>query len=382
MQKFDTPLEQATTPSLDALKAYSLGWKNRGPDTWRAALPAFQRAVQLDPKFAMAYAALGQIYTNIGKKDLALANLQKAYDLRDRVSEHERLYIESHYYHHSTGDLEKARQVYELWQQSYPRDSVPPFNLRWIFANLGQHEKALVAARENLRLDPTLDSSVYLVISYLNLNRLGEARDTANEALTRKLDDPGLHYYLYDLAFLQNDAPGMAKQVTWFSGKSAWEAELLFHQAATAAYFGRLAQAREFHRRAVALTGEVNEAPMVEREALVGNIAVARQAVIAVKLSKPTNPYRQYSAAMALALTDDAVGSQALVDDLAKRFPDDTLVQFIYLPTIRAQLALDRKDPSKAIESLQAARPYELGSPGPFISRLSSRQGLYGSTSG
>src|ERR1700732_608459 len=225
VQKFDTPVEQATTPSLEALQAYSLGWKSQtGKGDDAAAVPLYQRAIRLDPNFAMAYASLGTSYNNLGETSLAAENIRKAYDLHDRVSEREKFYIESHYYSIVTGDLEKARRAYELWAQTYPRDWVPPDNLGGIYRILGQYDKRLAENRVTLRLDPTSGwSYAYLVYPYLNLNRLKEARATAEEAQAKQLDSPILRVGLYQLAFLQNDAAGMAQQLTWAAGKSGVE---------------------------------------------------------------------------------------------------------------------------------------------------------------
>jgi len=372
VQKLDTPIEQASTPSLEALKAYSLGQKTLvGKGDWAAAVPLFQRAIRLDPNFAMAYASLGVDYSNLGETSLASENTKKAYDLRERVSEREKFYIESHYYHYVTGDLEKARQAYELWSQTYPRDLVPPNNLGLIYENLGDYDKALAESREALRLDPGSGASyANLVAPYLYLNRLQEAQATADEAQAKNLDSPPLRFKLYVLGFLRNDAAGMAQQVAWSAGKPGVE-DMLLGEADTAAYSGRLAKARELSRRAVTSAERAeekenaagNEAEAALREALCGNAAETRQrAFAALRLS--TGRDVQLYAALALAFAGDAARAQALADDLAKRFPEDTVVQFNYLPTIHAQLALDRNEASKAIETLRAAAPYELGAVG------------------
>ncbi|MGH9773781.1 MAG: protein kinase domain-containing protein [Candidatus Acidiferrales bacterium] len=373
VQKLDTPLEQATTPSLEALQAYGLGRQavNLKGDM-PAAVSLLQRAIRLDPNFAMAYALLGTVYSNLGETRLAEENTRKAYELRERVSEWEKLYIESHYYNFFTGDLEKARQAYELWAQTYPRDAVPTTYLGEIYSNLGQYDKALAEFRETLRISPGggLDYA-NLSLSYLPLNRLEEARATAQEAQARNFDSPVLRILFYLLAFLHGDTAGMAEQVTWSAGKPGVEGFLLFFEADTAAYSGQLAKAREFSRRAVVSAGQAEEketaasceADAALREALFGNPAEARKrTAAAMRLS--TGRDVQSGAALALAFAGDASRALTLADDLAKRFPEDTMVQFNYLPTLHAQIALSRNDSPKAIEALEAAAPFELGSPG------------------
>jgi serine/threonine protein kinase/Flp pilus assembly protein TadD len=379
--KFDTPLEQATTVSLDALKAYTLGRKTLGAKgDFAAAVPLFHLAIRLDPNFAIAYAALGVSYANLGETSLASENTKKAYELRQRVSEREKFYIESHYYQFVTGDLEKARQVYELWAQTYARDSVPPNNLRVIYWQLGQYDKCLAEARETFRIDQgSSQSYAALVNSYRQLNRLEESRTTAEEAQAKELDSPILHLNLYLLDFLKDDPAGMAQQVAWAEGKPGWEDLLLANEAFTAAYSGRLGTARELSRQAVASAERAEEKEVAasyevdaaRREALFGNAADARRRGAAA-LWLSTGRDVQYGAALALASAGDAARAQALADDLGKRFPEDTVVQFNYLPTIRAQLALSHGDSSKAIEALQAASPYELGTPanGAFVPAL------------
>jgi tRNA A-37 threonylcarbamoyl transferase component Bud32/Tfp pilus assembly protein PilF len=377
LQKLDTPLEQATTTSIEALQAYSLGQQTFAKGDWFAAVPLFQQAIRLDRNFAMAYASLGTIYSNIAKPNLGAENTKKAYELRERVSDRERFYIESHYYHFVTGDLETARQTYELWAQTYPRDFVAPTNLSVIDGLLGQYDKAL---EQSLRLDPDNgEAYANLVSSYLNLNRLEEARATGDEAQTKNLDSSTLRWYLYQLAFAKNDTAGMAQQAAWLAGQRGLEGWAPVLEAETAAYSGRLKRGRELSRQAVlAFTvkaeGEEKEtAGSVEaeaalREALFGNASEARQgAAAALRLSRGRDV--QYGAALALAFAGDAAQPQTLADDLAKRFPEDTIVQHNYVPTIHAQIELSRKDSAKAIEALQAVAPYELGSPAvaPFI---------------
>jgi eukaryotic-like serine/threonine-protein kinase len=244
VQKLDTPIEQATTPSLEALQAYSLGRMTmQGKGDYTGAIPLLRRSIELDPKFAMAYAMLGTAYHNLGEKKLSAENTSKSYDLRSRVSEWEKFYIESHYHHFVTGDMEKARQAYELWAQIYPREQVPPLNLGVIYQTLGQYEKSLSEFRESLRLSPSESLNVgNLVIALIRLNRLDEARAAADEALSKNLDSADLRLYLYQLAFLTNDLAGMAKQVSWASGKPGKENIMLYLQASSAAYSGKLAR--------------------------------------------------------------------------------------------------------------------------------------------
>jgi Flp pilus assembly protein TadD/predicted Ser/Thr protein kinase len=371
VQKFDTPIEQATTPSLEALQAYSLGWKTQtGKGDDAAAALLYQRAIRLDQNFAMAYASLGTSYNNLGEMSAAAENIRKAYELRDRVSEREKFYIESHYYQFVTDDLEKARQVYELWAQTYPREHVPPNNLTYIYGALGQYEKALMEAREAFRLNQA-SSYGNLAISFLQLNHIEETRATVGEAQAKNFDSPPLHFIQYQVGFLQNDAAEMKRQVAWAADKPGWDDVLLASQANTAAYSGQLGKAREFSRRAVASaeraqekeTAAGYEAEAALREALFGNAPQARQrAAAALTLSAGRDV--QYGAALALALAGDAGRAQAMANELSNRFSNDTIVHFNYLPTIRALVALSHNDSSKAIEALQPTAPYEMGTPG------------------
>jgi serine/threonine protein kinase/Tfp pilus assembly protein PilF len=381
VEKYATPIEQATTPSLEALQAYSLGRKTAvGKGDAAGAVPFFQRAILLDPNFAMAYASLGTDYSNLGESNLAAENTRKAYELREQVSEREKYYIESHYHDFVTGDMEKTRQVYELWAQSYPRDSVPSANLSTVYAGLGQLDKSHMARLEAVRLDPEngLNYSA-LVDSYLNLNRLEHALATAEKAKAKNLDSPSLRVQLYLLAFMRNDAAGMAQQVGWSAGKPGVEDVLLAHEAKTAAYAGQLAKAREIARRAVASAKHADEQETAAgyeidsamREALFGNAVQARQRAMAA-LALSTGRDAQFGAALALALAGDSVRARSLAKDLAKRYPEDTVVKFIFQPTLDAQLTLSRtrsansskKGPVEATEILQVATPFELGSAG------------------
>jgi eukaryotic-like serine/threonine-protein kinase len=380
VQKLDTPIEQATTPSLEALQAYSLGRTTmQGKGDYVGAVPLLKRSIDLDPRFAMAYAMLGTAYHNLGETKLSAENTSKAYDLRSRVSEWEKFYIESHYYHFVTGDLEKARQAYELWAQIYPREQVPPLNLGVIYQTLGQHEKSLTEFRQALRLAPDSLKFGDVVSELIHLNRFDEARAAADEALSKNFDSVDLRLYLYQLAFLNNDLASMTKQASWAAGKPGEENVMLYLEAGTAAYSGKLAAAREFSRQATTSAGRAGEKEMEADyeaaaalwEALYGNIIQTRQHV-AITLAKSNGRDAQYLAALALAVIGDSARAQVLVEDLQKRFPDDTVVRFNYLPTLHAQLFLndlgrspDRSPDNlaKAVQALAVASPYELGIP-------------------
>jgi hypothetical protein len=376
VEKLDAPLGQATTPSLEALQAFSLGQMALGRADFSGSVLLFRRAIRLDPNFALAYASLGLSHSALGEITLGAENTRKAYELRKRVSEQEKFAIETQYYTGVTGDLEKARQSYELWGQTYPRDIAPLIGLALIYDTLGLYDKSLAESREALRRAPA-SGAMYssVVLNYLSLNRLEEARATAQEAQAKNLDSIVLRWALYALAFLQNNAAEMAQHVAWAAGKPGMEDWLLVGEAATAAYSGRLGKAQEFSRRAVASaeraeekeTAAAYEVDAAVWEALFGNTAEARKRTAAA-LGLSTGRDVQYRAALALAIAGDSAQSQKLADDLAKRFPEDTVVQFIYLPTIHGQLAIGRNDYLKAIEALRAAAPYELGG---FPSNLS-----------
>jgi serine/threonine protein kinase/tetratricopeptide (TPR) repeat protein len=372
VQKLNTPLEQATTPSLEALQAYSLGWKTILGGDSGAAVPLFQRAIKLDPNFAAAYALLGISYSHLGESSLAAENMQKAFELREHVSEREKLGLESAYYDVGLGDLEKAQQGFEVWAETYPRDPGPRDRLGAIYNAFGQYDKSLAEYQEALRLSKESGGEYANIVSaYRSLNRFDEARTTAKVAQSKNLDSPGLHNELYWLAFLQNDAAGMEQQISWSAGKPEVEDALLANEADTAAYSGHLGKARAFARQAVVSavraeekeTAAGYEADAALREALFGNAAEAKQrATAALGLSQGRDV--AYEAALALALAGDSARAQALADQLGKFLPENTIVQANYLPTLHAQLALNRNDPAKAIELLQAAAPYELGNVG------------------
>jgi serine/threonine protein kinase/tetratricopeptide (TPR) repeat protein len=370
VHKLATPIEQATTPSLDALQAYSMGRNTmlvQGNNA--AAVPLFLRAIQLDPNLAMAYASLGTTYHNLGEKELAAENTRRAFELRAKVSEREKLYIESHYQQFVTGDLEKAKQAYELWAQTYPRESAPLTNLGVVYQTLGQYEKSLESFRASQRMAPD-DALEYgnLLLILVNLNRVKEARAEAAEAASKKLDSAAIRFALYQLAFLRSDDAGMAEQVNWSADRPGDAAVLLYYEADTAAYSGQLNKARDLSKQAVAAAQRAGrkeraagcQAAAALREALFGNGAEAKRFAMSA-LNSSNGRDVQFVAGLALAIVGDRQNAVEFADALKSRFPDDTVVQLNYLPTLYAQIALYDGDPSRAIEFLRAAAPYELG---------------------
>jgi eukaryotic-like serine/threonine-protein kinase len=370
VQKFDTPLEQATTPSLKALKAFSSGFQVHTIAGDAAAIPFYKQAIELDPNFALAYAWLGLAYNNSGELSMDVECNRKAYELRDRTSEPEKYFITARFQKAVTGNMEKAEEALQLWIQAYPRAALPHIYLAGaIYPDTAQYEKAVEHGREAVRLSPNFSPSYYVPIrDYISLNRLDEAKATYEQALERKMKSSYFNLALYQIAFLQNDSAGMAQQVAASAGKPGLEATLLANEADTAAYSGGLRAAREFSRQAVdsAERAGYKEAAgtyaalSALREALFGNADEARgRATLAMK--HPAGHDVQYASALAWAYAGDNERAQKLTDDLGQRFPEATIVQFNYLPTLRARLAVRRGNASEAIETLRAALPYELG---------------------
>ena len=374
IQKFNVPIVAATTSSLEALKAYSLGQQTDYGRGDAEAASFFKQAIALDPNFAAAYTKLGVIYNNLGQPGLAIENIRKAYELRDRVSERERLYITAHYYNEVTEELDKALETYLLWEREFPKDFVPYMNAGSIYATQGQYDKSISETRACQQIEPN-DVLVYSNLggSYLNVNRLDEAKSTFDQAFALKLDDPALRSSIYGLAFLQNDAPGMQKQVDWASGKPGAEDQFFSQDSDTKAYFGHLTKARELSRRAVASashngakeTAGIWQGNAALREAEFGNPGPARQGSQAALELAPTRNI-EVLAALTFARIGDLPRATALVDKLNKDFPVSSVQQIYWQPTIRAAIELSRKNPDKAIALLQTATPYELGGPSPL----------------
>ncbi len=365
IQKFDTPVTDATTSSLEALKAYAAAdaMRNGGGET--ESIPLFVRATELDPNFAMAWARLNG---NIGEEDRQMEVAKKAFDLRDRVSERERFYIDGHYYT-AIGDIPKQTETLELAAKAYPNDSSSFGNLAVVY-NLyyGQFDKAIPVAQECLRLEPTAPFGYFhSAIAYLALNRPEEARVNLQRAVDAKADNLFVHALLYELAFFNSDADGMQAQLKWAEGKPS-EFYLLNDASSAAAAHGQIKKAGELMQRSVQLTqrmgfkgttaATLSSAAGITAE--MGNFAKARE-LAASSAAMANGRDNLELVAMALAMTGDASRAQSVADDLGRRFPADTLLHQVVIPSVRALIALNRKAPEQALQALQAATPYELG---------------------
>ena len=381
VEQHDMPLAEATTPSLEALKAYSTGWKVIPSEGEAAALPFFKHAVELDPKFAMAYATLGLMYGATGESALAAENIGKAYELRDRASDKEKFFITAYYDGRATGNQEKAQQTCEAWAKTYPREFLPhSFLSGFIYTVLGKHENAVEEAQKTIDLAP--DAGIgYLNLGYDNLylDHFPEAEEALRRASARKVEISYFSVLRYDIAFLKGDPAGMDREVASAQKNPEAEDWISQHQAFVLAYTGRLQAARRMSQRAATLTQQASHreraalfaTPPALWQAFFGNATAARQSAMAA-LELANDREVEYGAALALALAGDSVRAETLANDLEKRFPEDTSVKFSYLPALRGVLALNQGDPSKAIELLQISAPYELDTP------RSNLQGFFG----
>jgi serine/threonine protein kinase/Flp pilus assembly protein TadD len=369
IQKYNTPIAEATTSSLEALKAYSLGMQARANKGEDAAAPFLKQAVTIDPNFAMAYAVLGQVSANLGERGLAAQYTKKAYDLRERASELEKFYIESHYYENVNGDSEKANQVYQLWAETYPRDSIPRNNLAVSYMLLGQWDKALPEALQARQLSPDESISRFALAGvYIGTGRYDEAKATISEGMARKLDVPFFHRVLYLVAFLQNDQAAMAHELSVISGNSPEMVEFADSLAAeTDAYYGRGGKARELNQRSIATlesTGKKESAAtslarQAWTEAEVNDTAGARKDAAAA-LAIDSSYVVKSVAALAFARAGDSARAESLAGEIAKERPSNTVANVYLLPTIRAAVELNRNNPGKALEILQPVQAYDL----------------------
>jgi eukaryotic-like serine/threonine-protein kinase len=379
VQKFDVPLAEATTSSLEALKTYTLGLKAVHEKGSGAALPYHQRAIQLDPNFAMGYDAVGSDYFGLGELGRASEYFTKAFDLREHASEREKLTITAGYYSNVTGEVEKAARTFQAWIESYPRDYRAHLRLGNVYSAQGQYDKATESYREALRLAPdSLGAYADLGNSLLALQRFDEGRQIIQQAQARKLDAFVFHNALYALAFLGADSPAMAEQQRWLAGQPDAENMGLSLASDTEAYAGRLGKARELTKRSVesAVRADNKESGAIWREnaalrqAAFGNAAEAKQAAAEALRLAPTSQSVEVEAGLAFAMAGDVARAESLTQDLNKRFPLDTQMQSLWLPAIRAQLALNRNNPADGVNALQAASPVELGQIG-FVTNIS-----------
>jgi len=372
VQKHDTPLADATTPSLEALKAYSMGWRVVASPGGDAAIPFFKHAVEIDPKFAIAYASLGLMYGSNGETELGTENIRKAYELRDRADDNEKFFITAYYDGRATGNQRKAQQTCEAWAQDYPREWTPhSFLAGFIYPVLGEHEKAAVEAQKTIELAPDFGVGYALLASNsLSLDRLGAADDAVRRASERGVEIPLLALLRYDIAFLKGDSGSMQREVDAARGKSGVEELISDRQAFALASAGQLQEATKMLRRASELAQQAGhrekaagfEIRAALWEAFYGNAPAAKPAAMAA-LALARNREVQYGAALALTISGDSSHAQTLANDLQSSFPEDTSVKFSYLPSVRAFLALNHGESAKAIEILQVAVPYELGQP-------------------
>jgi eukaryotic-like serine/threonine-protein kinase len=369
VQKFDRPLQQVTTSSLEALKAYTEGKRLFDSDPDARSIPLFQLAVRLDPNFAIAHAYLGLAYTNVGQTTLAQAPLQKAFDLRERTSDREKFFIAAFYFEVITGELDKSNEQLKLWLEQYPLDENYPHLLLGLnLDKMGRFEEAAAEQRANIELDPDGEAAYgNLINNYLELNRFDDVKSVIDSAYAHKLDGAALHEGAYMLNFVRGDAAGMQREAAWAIGKPE-EVFILMMQADTEAYNGRMRKAREIWQRSidaalrhdnkeVAATAKLDEASF---ESGFGNIFRARH-LVAEGLALSSGREAVLAAAQVLAGTGDAFAAEKLVATLKQDFPKDTIIQRSYLPAIQAQIELSKGHADKAIELLEQTRPLELG---------------------
>jgi DNA-binding winged helix-turn-helix (wHTH) protein/tetratricopeptide (TPR) repeat protein len=366
VRKFDAPMEEATTGSLDALKMFTLGDEMRRQGKTTESIPLFKRAIELDPLFTLAYGRLGAVYANLDESGLARQCLEKAFQLRERTSERERLYMSARYYENVSGEAGKAIETYEIWRSSYPRDWIPVNNLGNKYTSLGQYDKAIEAGREAVRLNPDhVFPYEMLARAYKRATRFAESKSICEAAMARHLERWGLHSILYQIAFAEGDTAAMQRQAEWGVGK-ATEDETLMDEGWATATTGRLRDSRKLFRQASevarkngfpsnAATALVSLATI---EAIFHNFTEAKERASAA-LAVEGASVSEY-AALVFALTGDVRKAESLADELVRRSPLDTLVNEVHVPGIRAEVEIWRGQPARAIDLLRSAAPFEL----------------------
>jgi serine/threonine protein kinase/tetratricopeptide (TPR) repeat protein len=373
VQKFDVPVE-ATTTSLEALKAYSVGIITGRSKGDSEAVPFMKRAIELDPNFAMAYAGLGIEYSNLGQASLAADYARKAYNLRDRVSDRERYRISAFYFQYVTGEMDKVAEAYELWAKSYPRDMVPHGNLGSIYASMGRYDKAIAETVIAQQLEPSITDYANLASDYISVNGLKDARSTLEEAQRNHFDGLFIRGDLYSLAFLEGNTAEMDAQVAWAAGRPGEEDQMLNTAADTQAYYGHMAKARDLARQAAdsAVRADAKEtaaqwlAFQAVREVEVGNAALARQTATRALALAPGRDVKVLCA-VALARSGESVKSRAILEGLKKSDSTNTFLKVYWFPVIEASTALAQHAPERAIIALEPTEPYELGNPSPEV---------------
>jgi serine/threonine protein kinase/tetratricopeptide (TPR) repeat protein len=384
VQKYDAPLAEATTSSLEALKSLSLGRKANAQDS-AAGLQYFEKAIELDPNFAMGYHDIGAMYFSLGELERAREYYTKAFELRDHASEREKLEITATYYENVTGELEKAVNARKEQVENYPRLSEPYEGLATEYTLLGKYPLAIEALRQSIQLNPENPLAYgFLADALIAVQQFDEARQTIQQARARKLEAFLFHNAFYGLAFLKADTTAMAKEEHWITSQPEYENIGFSLASDTEAYAGRLRQARELTQKAVDSavradskeTGAIWYENAALREAAFGNLEESKQASTSGLKLQPASSGAAVEAALAYAMAGDTAQAESLANNLNKRFPLDTQVQTLWLPAIRAQVALDRKKPSSAIELLQASLPIEFGTV-PFLTNVTCLYPIY-----
>ena len=368
--QFDVPLREATTGSLEALKEFTVGGQVENEIGAASAIPHYQKAIALDPLFARAYSSLATEYSDTGQTALAATYAIKAFELRDRCIPMEQDLIAAVYHESVTGNLAKAAEAYQLLAAARPRSSSPHINLGYVYTQMGQNEKALAETLRGISLGPNGEGYSDVMSNYIALGRLKEAKATFIEAESRDMNMPLNNNNLYQVAFLEHDQNAMEREAAWAMGKPEIENAMLYFQSCTDAYYGKLKKARELSREAAdsAISAGQKEtaagyrADASLREALFGNSAEAER-WLHTALQPSSGPDIKAAAALAYAFSGNQARSQSLADDLAKNFQQNTIVQYNYLPAIRAKTALNSGKADQAIDLLKPARAYELGQP-------------------
>jgi tetratricopeptide (TPR) repeat protein len=369
IKKFDTPIEQATTKSLPALKAFTSGVQKRAQGQEAESIPFFKMAIDLDPDFSMAYAGLSTVNANLQQPDVAREYIQKAFERRDHATEREKLSVQAIYYANVTKETDKVIEIYKLWTEVYPHDFVPFVNLANHYDEAGQLDKAIEAGQQALRLNPHHATSYgCLCAAYQRATRFAEAKAICEKAVSEKLDNFTSHTVLYRIAFVEGDEPAMQREINWFKGKPA-ESAGIYYQAKAALSLGQLRTARELFDRAYAIAqrnGLKEQAVAINNghaqfEAELKNGREARTLAERSLRDSPDSARHRAFATLALARAGDIQRAEALVNELNKQPRLGTALSEVVLPSIRAALDLNRKNPAAVIEDLRRAIPYDLG---------------------